>query len=283
MLRLGPAGIPLSCKKCDTIKGVEKVAELGLNAMEVEFVRGVNLSKEKAKELGKVAQELDVALSVHAPYYINLASEDEQKVKASMQRIIDSLERAALMKAKVVVVHAGYYGKDKERAEKMIFNACKKISEYISKKKWKVFLGLETTGRQSQWGTLDEIIALCKKIKHCIPVIDFAHIYARNGGKIDYSEIFDKISELKLEEIHSHFSGIKFVKTLTGGDERQHLPIRESKGPDFKKLAKGILKRKINITIISESPILEEDALYMKEIFEKLGYKFTKTNKNDSR
>lgn len=274
MLRLGPAGIPLACKKCDTIKGVQKVAELGLNAMEVEFVRGVNLSKEKAKELGKIAEELDVSLSVHAPYYINLASEDAQKVKASMQRIMDSLDRAALMGAKVVVVHAGYYGKSKERAEKMIFKACKKISEHISKKKWKVYLGLETTGRQSQWGTLDEIISLCKELKHCIPVIDFAHIYARNGGEINYSEIFSKLSAIGLKEIHSHFSGIKFKKTLTGGNEREHLPVRQSKGPDFEKLAKEILKRKVNITIISESPILEKDSLYMKEVFEKLGYSF---------
>ncbi len=274
MLRLGPAGIPLACKKCDTVKGVQKVAELGLNAMEVEFVRGVNLSKEKAEELGKVAKELDISLSVHAPYYINLASEDEQKIRASMKRILDSLERANLMGADVVVVHAGYYGKDRQRAEKMIFSACKKISEHITKKKWKVLLGLETTGRQSQWGTLDEIISLCKKIKNCTPVIDFAHIYARNGGKIDYAEIFEKLSSLKLKKLHSHFSGIKFKKTLVGGDEREHLPVRKSKGPDFEKLAEEILKRKINITIISESPILEKDSLFMKEVFEKLGYSF---------
>lgn len=276
MLCLGPAGIPLECKKCDTIKGVEKVAELGLNAMEVEFVRGVNLSREKAKELGKIAQELDVELSIHAPYYINLASEDKEKIKASMKRILDSLDRASLMKAKVVVVHAGYYGKDKEKASKMIFDACKKISAEISKKKWNVFLGLETTGKQSQWGTLDEIIELCKKIKNCIPVIDFAHIYARNGGEINYAEIFEKVSELKLDFLHSHFSGIKFKKTLAGGNEREHLPIQKSKGPDFEKLAREILKRKINITIISESPILEKDSLYMKRIFEKLGYRFEK-------
>jgi len=273
-IRLGPAGIPISCKGCDTIKGVKKVAELGLNAMEVEFVRGVNLSREKAKELGKVAADLGIKLSIHAPYYINLASSEPEKVKASIKRILDSLDRGNLMSAEVVVVHAAYYGKDKEKANEMVFGACEKISEKIEKNSFKIKLGLETTGRQSQWGTLDEIISLCKKIPNCIPVIDFAHIYARNGGNINYGEIFDKLKKLKLKSLHSHFSGIKFKKTLMGGDEKEHLPIRQAKGPDFEELAKEIIKHKMNITIISESPILEKDSLYMKSIFEKLGIKF---------
>ncbi len=273
-VRLGPAGIPLACKNCDTIKGVKKVAELGLSAMEVEFVRGVNLSREKAKSLGKAAREVDVVLSVHAPYYINLASSEQEKIKSSMKRIIDSLDRGNLMHASVVVIHAGYYGKEKEKAQEMIFNACEKISEFIEKNSLKTKLGLETTGRESQFGTLDEILSFCKKIKNCVPVIDFAHLYARNGGNINYSEIFDKLKKIKLKRIHSHFSGIKFKRTLTGGNEREHLPIRKSKGIEFEKLAKEIIKRKINITIISESPLLEKDALYMKNIFEKLGMRF---------
>jgi deoxyribonuclease-4 len=273
-IRLGPAGIPIACKGCDTAKGVKKVAELGLNAMEVEFVRGVNLSRDKAKKVGEIAKEVNVALSVHAPYYVNLASEDEKKIKDSIKRIMDSLDRGELMHASVVVVHAAYYGKDKAKAEQKVWEACEKISGEIEKHGWDIKLGLETTGRRSQWGTLDEIVELCKKIKNCVPVIDFAHIYARQGGVIDYGEIFKKIKALKLKHVHSHFSGIKFKKALDGGDEREHLPIKKSKGPDFKELAKEILKRKINITIISESPILEKDALYMKEIFEELGYKF---------
>jgi deoxyribonuclease-4 len=272
-IRLGPAGKPL-CTKGDTIAAIRTVHELGLNAMEIEFVRSINLSREKAKEAGTVAKKLGIELSVHAPYYINLASEDEKKVEASIKRIVESLDRASFMEAKVVVVHAGYYGSSPENARKLILEKCKEISETISENGWKVNLGLETTGRLSQWGTLDEIIALCKKVKFCIPVIDFAHIYARNGGTINYKEIFSKLKILKLKHIHSHFSGINFKKTLVGGNEKEHLPIKRSKGPSFEELAKEILKQKINITIISESPILERDALYMKQIFQKLGYKF---------
>ncbi len=278
MLRLGPAGIPLSCKNCDTLKGIEKVAELGLNAMEVEFVRGITLSPEKARKAGEIAEKLNVKLSVHAPYYINLASQEKEKVKASIKRILDSLQRASAMHANVVVVHAGYYGKDKTRAGEMIFQACRKIAREIEKRKWNVFLGLETMGRQSQWGTLEEIISLCMEIPKCVPVVDFAHIYARNGGKIDYKAIFKALKELELSFLHTHFSGIKFKKTLAGGNEQEHLPLKKASGPSFEELAKFLVKsklaRKMEITIISESPLLEKDALLMKEMLEKAGYKF---------
>ncbi len=278
MLRLGPAGIPLTCKNCDTFKGVEKVAELGLNAMEIEFVRGVTLSREKAKKVGEIAKKLDIALSVHAPYYINLASSEPEKIKASIKRILDSLDRAHVMGANVVVVHAGYYGKNKTKAGEMIFHACRKISQEIRKRKWNAFLGLETMGRQSQWGTLDEIISLCLEVPNCVPVIDFAHIYARNGGEIDYKAIFKSLEKLELKFLHTHFSGIKFKKTLAGGDEREHLPLKKARGPSFEELAKFLVKnklaKKMEITIISESPLLEKDALLMKEILEKHGYKF---------
>jgi deoxyribonuclease-4 len=273
-IRLGPAGIPLSCKGGTSIEGVKCIAELGLNAMEVAFTHGIYMSLKAAKEIGKVAKELDVELSVHAPYYINLASEKPKVIKDSKKRIIDSLEKGNLMNATVVVVHAGYYGKDKEKAIKMIFDASKEISDLIKKKGWKTKLGLETMGKQKSFGTLDEIIEISKKLKNVITYLDVAHIYAGNGGQINYKEIFDKLKVLKMKKYHSHFSGIKYSLVGIGrGNEREHVTMREG-GPDFKDFAKEILKRKKDITIISESPILEQDSLLMKKIFEKLGYKF---------
>ncbi len=275
-IRLGPAGIPSACKG-SSIEGVSCVKELGLQAMEVEFVRGVKMSLALAKQLGETAKSSDIELSVHAPYFINLASAEKEKIAASKVRILDSLERGAAMGATVVVVHAGYYGNDKEKAGQMIFSACEELVSKIKQNGWHVLLGLETMGRQSQWGTVSEIVELCKKIKLCIPVLDPAHIYARNGGRIDYKEIFDKLKELKMRKIHSHFSGINFYPAPGGGNERNHMALQEAKGPDFEGYAKEILKRKLDITIISESPVLEQDSLLMKEIFEKLGYKFSKS------
>ncbi|MFQ6020472.1 MAG: TIM barrel protein [Candidatus Aenigmatarchaeota archaeon] len=274
IIKLGPAGIPSICKG-NSIEGIKAVRKLGLSAMEVEFVRGVKMKNETAKELGKVAKENDVELSIHAPYYINLASKEKIKIKESKKRILDSIERGHHMGATVAVVHAGYYGKDKEKANKMIFDACEDMNKIIKKKKWKTLIGLETTGKQGAWGTIDEIIDLCKKIKKCVPVLDSAHIYARKGGNINYKEIFNKLKKLRLKHLHCHFSGMKYsVVGIGKGNERYHLPLKIARGPDFKGFAKEVLKSKRDTTIISESPILEKDSLYMKSIFKKLGYKF---------
>lgn len=273
---LGPAGIP-TITKGGTVEGIKDVAKLGLNAMEIEFVRGVKMGNDLAKECGKVANELGIRLSIHAPYYINLSSNENEKIEASKKRILDSAEKGYLMGANVVVFHAGYYGKlTEEETYKKIKKACEEMLDQMKAEGWNdVLLGLETTGKVSQWGTPEEIIKLCKELKGVTPVIDFAHIYARNVGRIDYGEILDKFDKLELKHVYCHFSCIEYSPVgMTGkGNERYHLTL-DKKKPDFEALAKEILKRKMNITIISESPILERDSLVMKKIFEKLGYKF---------
>jgi deoxyribonuclease-4 len=273
-IRLGPSGIPISCDCSSSIEGVKKVAELGLSAMEISFTHGIHMSLATAKELGKVAKELDVELSIHVPYFVNLASIDKKIIEASKKRIIDSLARGVEMNATIVAAHAGYYGKDKENATKMIFEACEEISNFIEKKDWSIEFGLETMGKQASFGTLEEIIELCKNLKHLVPYLDPAHIYARQGGQIDYNDMLDKLENLKLRKWHSHFSGIKYSLVGIGrGNERKHAPMKMA-GPDFEEYAKEILRRNTDITIISESPILEIDSLAMKETFEKLGYRF---------
>jgi deoxyribonuclease-4 len=264
----------MCCKGESSANGIRKTAEMGLDAMQIAFTHSIYMNLKEAEEAGKVAKEVDVELTVHAPYYINLASEKPKIIKDSKKRILDSLHRGEKMGAKVVVVHGGYYGKDKENGIKMISDACKEISGNIEKNGWDVKLGLETMGKQKSFGTLDEIIEISKRIKNVIPYLDVAHIYAGNGGKIDYKEIFDKLKVLKMKKYNSHFSGIKYSLVGIGrGNEKKHVPVSES-GPDLKGLAEEILKRKISITLISESPLLEHDAIVMKKIFEKLGYDF---------
>lgn len=248
-----------------------------LNGFEVEFVRGVKMSSDMAKRVGELSKKLNIRLSIHAPYYINLCSKETEKVKASKQRIIRSVERAHDMHADVVVFHPAYYGKLSEKeAYQTVKEACEDMDDILKDKGTSdVKLGLETTGKVSQFGTLDEIVQVCKELKYCLPVIDWSHIFARQGGRIDFSNIFDKVSVLKPKHLHTHVSCIEFSPVgMTGkGNERYHLPLNTKK-PDFEPLVKEILKRKIDITLISESPILEQDALVLKKMFEKHGYKF---------
>ena len=264
----------MCCKGMSSAEGVRKVAELGLSAMQVAFTHSIYMQLKEAKEVGKIAKEVDVELSVHTPYYVNLASEHKKIIEESKKRIIDSLERGAAMGATVVVTHAGYYGKDKIKSTEMVFETCKEITEHIEKNGWNIDFGLETMGKQKSWGTLEEIIDVCKRLKHLIPYLDAAHLYALHGGQVNFKDIFDKLEILKLNKIHSHFSGIKYSLVGIGrGNEKQHVPMKMA-GPNFEDYAKEILKRKKDITIISESPILEIDSLAMKETFEKLGYEF---------
>lgn len=277
-VRLGPAGVPTVSKKRSTVDGIRTVAELGLNAMEVEFVRGVAMSLEGAEEAGRVAEQLGVRLSVHAPYFINLCSQDRKVAEASKKRIVDSALRAERMGAVEVVVHPGYYGGlTSEQAYKLVKQRYGEIlDELKAKGVKKAMVAFETTGKVSQFGTLEELVSLCREAG-CLICVDFAHIYARQAGRIDYAEVFNKLKPLKLRHLHVHFSGIEWTpaKQGEGGNERNHLEIRHEK-PPFKPLAAEILKRKIDVTIISESPILEQDSLAMKKIFTELGYDFAR-------
>jgi deoxyribonuclease-4 len=272
---LGPSGIPTVSRVGSSIEGIKTVAEIGLNAMEIEFVRGVRMSLQMAEVCGKVAKEFNVKLSVHAPYYINLLSENEETVKASRERILDSVERADAMNADIVAVHPGYYSElNREEAVEKMLEQVKYLADKIKSNGWNnTLLGFETSGRVKSFGTIEEIVRLCEEVKGCGIVLDLAHIFAKQAGKIDYSEIFEKIKTLKLEHVHMHFSGIKWRQVGMEGNEWHHLPISVGQ-PPFEPLAKEILKRKLNVTIISESPMLEQDSLQMAKIFEKLGYIF---------
>jgi len=270
---LGPAGIPHSAKKRNTIEGIKTVKDLGLNAMEVEFVQGVRMSQESAEEAGKVAKELGVRLSVHAPYFINLCAEEEEKVKASKQRILDTADRAERMGADAIAIHVAFYGKRKpEECYEMVKSGLGEVVDTaLSMGIKNVKFGVETMAKETAFGTIDEVISIAKEVKHVIPYIDWAHTFARQGGQIDYGEIIDRLTkELNLTHINSHFESLVFRK---GKYVDEHLPI-ENNAPPFEPLAKEILKRDISITLVCESPELERDALKMKKILEDLGYKF---------
>jgi len=262
MIYLGPGGLP-TITKGDTIQGLKDLKSIGLNFMELEFVHSVYLKKEKALEIGKFAKELGIGLSIHAPYYINFGN--PEKFPSSKKRILDSCEIGHHLGAKYIVFHPAFYGKfDKDAVYKMVLRNCLDMQDIILKNGWNVILGMEATGKRSQFGTLDELVRLSGETKVCQPVIDFSHIYARQGGHINYTEVLDKVKSFN--HLHCHFSNIEF----TEAGERRHLPLGTA-GPDFKELAKEIVKRGLDITIICETPLLEQDSLKMKRIFEELG------------
>jgi deoxyribonuclease-4 len=283
MIRIGQAGIPLSCKGRTNKDGLVYTKEiLDLNSMEVQFVRGLYvMGDEEVQFMKKYSQENDVELHVHAPYYINLA--DDEEVEFSFEKILFSARLADKMGAKTVIVHPGYYGDKNERKTlKKIVKNTKKLSNIFRKEKIKTKIGLETMGKQKVFGDLDEIIEVCSSVKDVVPIVDLGHVHARCNGCLkkqeDFKEIFEKLKTLKLEHYIMHVTGVLYEN----GNEQYHLPIKKGDMP-LAPLIEVILDNNYNVTLISESPLLEHDAVYMRLQVEKAIMKRTGKEEADYR
>ena len=256
MIKIGPAGLG-----GQAITNIRYLKGIGIECAELAFTRGVYLSNEKSKELGKEAEKLKFSLSIHAPYYINLTSEDPQKIKDSKKRIMESCERGHHATAKYIVFHPAYYGKlNKEKCYELVKKEIEELQELIKKNNFNVILCPETTGKISQFGDIDELTKLSKQTG-CGICVDFAHIYARNQGKINYDDVSKKIKDIK--NLTAHFSGINYG--LKG--EKNHIPTPKE---EAEKLLNSLNKNKINIRIINESPQPVRDTLMMQGILGKL-------------
>jgi deoxyribonuclease IV len=253
MILLGPAGVG-----GEILSGLETIKTRGLSAAEIEFTHGVRMSIETAKKVGELNQKLRLSLSVHAPYFINLASKDPQVFTASRQRILDSCERGHHMGARYIVFHAGYY--QGREVYDLIVAQIRELMSAIKTKRWNVVLAPETTGKQSQFGDLDELLRL-RADTGCELTVDFSHLIARHDGAMTFSHILDKLAGIP--HIHAHFSGIEWGPK----GEKRHVVMEED---FFLPLARELIKRDINITIISESPVTWEDSLKMQKVLRSL-------------
>lgn len=274
-LRFGPAGKPISFKNIDLIRIPEKLREMGLDAMEYEAVRGVKINEEKARLFGEEARKNDVLLSLHAPYFINLASAKEKTIENSIRRLNASIQAAHWMGAYVVVFHPGYY-KDAPSYNEALQRVIQNLEPVVEFRKSigaeNVWLGPETTGKISQVGSLDEVIEICRNIEGARPVIDWAHLHARSMGEhiISVDHVINVIDKIEKElgtwavkPLHMHFSRIEYGK---GGERVHHILDDTDFGPEFEHVCRGIVETGVDGVFISESPILEKDALVMKKI-----------------
>lgn len=266
----GTAGIPRQCKG-DSIEGVKKVRELGLGAMELEFVYSVNLKPIKAKAVGEVARQNNVVLSCHASYYVNLVSKEKHKRESSKKRILKACESLEAAGGGHCVFHPGFYGgKDKKEVFNEYLEELNDLSERAKKFKH-VILAPETTGKRTQLGSLEELLnGVGKNVWLCI---DFAHVHARGNGALkqqkDFDDLLKKMEDALgrkgLKKLHCHFAGIEFTEK----GERRHLPI-SSNSPDPKMLLSSLKKFNAGGVIICESPLIETDALLLKRVWESI-------------
>ncbi len=274
MIRFGPAGVPINCNSGSTLDGIRCCKELGLNAMELEFVHGVRMKDEKAKEAKKISEELDISLSSHAPYYINCCTTDERKRANSFRHIFSAAKTTYLAGGKITVFHPGFYMKlTKEEAYENAKKLLQEIEEKCKQENVKIRLGAETVGKKSAFGGLEENVRLSQDIEMVDVVIDFSHLVARGDYKLENEDDYRKVFEYVERElpgygkrIHAHFSEINFTEK----GERNHLILGSNNTPPFKPLMKVLAEGGYSGTIICETPKIDEDALLLKGEYEKI-------------
>jgi deoxyribonuclease-4 len=219
--------------------------------------------------LGHMGAELDVQLSMHTPYYMDLTSDNELT-----QKSIDSIRWAGMltnqMKGNMVISHLGLYGNmSKKEAVETITGNVTTIMEWWEKNEIKPILGFETSGRQEVFGSVEELMDLCDSVDGIVPVINFAHVHARQNGTLrepqDFSELFDKVRSQVKGHYYTHFSGVEHE----AGNEKRVTPIKKG-DLRFEPLAEFLVEENPECTIISSSPLLEHDAMYMKVIYERI-------------
>ena len=275
-LLFGTGGTPLSSKPQTTVAGIERIAALGLDCMEVQFVQGVRMGEKSAAEVRQAARANGVALSVHAPYFVNLNAHEPEKIAASQQRLLQSARIGAIFEARSVIFHAAFYLSDPP--DEVYQRVKARLSEVVAQLKAEgntVCLRPEVTGKPSVFGSLSEILALSADIEGVNPCIDFAHWHARTGKNNSYEEfvgVLDKVQtrlgRAALDNIHIHFSGIRYSKA----GELSHLNLQEA-DLRYKELLRALKDRDAKGMVICESPNLESDASMLKREFQQLTLK----------
>ena len=272
-LLFGTGGIPLSSRSPTTESGIERVAELGLGCMEVQFVRGVKMSEEMAQRVGDVAKSKGVRLTAHAPYFINLNSDDTEKVMASKERLIQAARIASHLGGEGVVFHAAFYLNDPPSAVyATVKQALEEMVKLLAAEGNRVLLRPETTGKESQFGAVEEILNLSAEIEGVAPCIDFAHLHARTGKSNSYEEfvsllkmVEERLGRQALDHIHIHIAGVEYGKM----GEIRHLNLKES-DLHYVELLKALKDLGVNGLVICESPSLEGDALLLQDTYNSL-------------
>lgn len=260
MIRIGAAGIPLSCKDRTNRDGVIYTRNLGLSAMEIQLSRGF-IDREEALDISETAKKCGIDLYIHAPYYINLTG-DERNRERSKDKIRHSMHLASLMDARMVTTHTGFYGSlSRRKAMQRMAESLRDLRDELKAEGIEIPIGVQTIGKPEVFGSLEEVVELCTRVRGIHPVLDMAHIHARQNGRLqekeDFRMVFDTVAPLELDHQLVYLTGVRY----NAEGEIYHVPVRKSDMPVIK-LMECIVENDYNTTIISESPILEHDAVY---------------------
>ena len=275
--KFGPAG---ACERsvAEKIKSTEKlikwIADNGLTAFEYQCGRGVMVKEPKARLFRQKAAECGIKLSIHAPYFISLASPEEEKRLNSIRYIFESAQAADWMGADRIVVHPGGLGKkSREEATALAKETLAAAQRHLDEQGLgHIHICQEVMGKINQLGNLTEVLDFCTLDERILPCVDFGHLNSRLQGQMDYGKALDEIENTlgidRLRHMHIHFSKIEY----TAGGEKKHLTFAdEMYGPQFEPLMEELVKRDMSPTVICESAGTQtDDAKTMKSYYDAL-------------
>jgi deoxyribonuclease-4 len=269
--RFGTVGSPISTPKKPggSVGGIIQIRELGLDALELGWVRSVRVSEKTCASIRQTAQENDVAISVHAPYYINLNADEEEWPK-SRKRLMDAAYYGNLSGATDIIFHPGsYFSLPPEEVLPKAVGRLENCVQELREADNPVILRPETMGKSAMLGSLEDTIEMSRRIPGVEPCLDFAHLHARPGdGSMnsydEWSQVFEiygqSLGDKGLKNLHIHLSGIAY----TPKGEKEHLALEDA-DLDVDVLFHAMIDAGAQGRILCESPVLEDDALILRQ------------------
>jgi deoxyribonuclease-4 len=270
----GTVGSPISTppKPGGSVGAIQRISALGLTALELGWVQAVRVTEQTCAAIKKESEQLSIAISVHAPYFINLNA-DENEWPKSRKRLMDAAYYGNLAGATDIIFHPGsYFQKPPQEVLPVAIDRLSGCISELRRENNPVNLRPETMGKASMLGSLEDTLTMSSAISQVLPCIDFAHLHARpgdgsNNSEEEWKRMLDlygsTLGEESLKHLHIHLSGIEY----SSKGERNHLPLRES-DLNLQGLFKALKSFKAEGRILCESPMMEEDALYMKDTWE---------------
>ena len=271
--RFGTVSSPISTPKKPggSVGAILRLAELGLNALELGWVRAVRVTEETCAEIRATAKKNDVLISVHAPYFINLNADDEEWLK-SRKRLMDAAYYGNLAGATDIVFHPGsYFGKPPEQVLPLANDRLAGCIEELRKASNPVNLRPETMGKSAMLGSFEDTLAMSRAIPGVKPCLDFSHLHARGGdGSMNtYQEwalLLESYGKLlgveAYSDLHVHLSGIQYGPK----GEQEHLMIVDA-DLDIEALFEALRDFRCRGRILCESPVMEDDALKLRQMW----------------
>lgn len=272
-LRFGTSGIPRTSERPGTVHGIRRARELGLDHLEMAWVNGVRMSDEAADRIAETARQHDLTLTAHAPYYVNLCGAADV-VDRSLARLIEAGRLGARCGAQSFCFHAGFYGTlTPAQASRRVCAGLRRVTRAVRRQHAPIDVRTELTGKPSQAGSLDEVLAWARAVPGVQPCVDFSHRYAREQGRHNRYEDFaatlaaieTALGRAALERLHVHISGIQYGPR----GERRHEPLRET-AFRWRELLRALKDQRVSGWVVCESPAMEDDALLLQKTYRRL-------------